>query len=256
MKKPLKVYTNPTLTVGQEKEIDPALVEMNSEFPHVQSIVEYLTYKHRRNSILGGGIDPDDWEEDDDMTAKGFLANVRSDGRIPTPADSCGAATGRMKHRICCNIPRVTSLYGENMRAQFGVDRKDMLQIAYDFASLEGRIESHYCWRYDQTKDYCNSLIQEKPFDVHTVTAKKISELISQMFSRQSAKSVKYACLPMTTKILTKKGWKSFDEVSEGDVVLSFNSTTGSVEDDLIIKKHFFTDKRLFSYGNKYDDIS
>lgn len=196
LKKPLKVYTNPTLTIGQEKEIDPALVEMNSDFPHVQSIVEYLTYKHRRNSILGGGIDPDDWEEDDDMTAKGFLANVRSDGRIPTPADTCGAATGRFKHRITVNIPRVTSLYGQNMRAMFGIgDTSRYAQFAFDFASLENREQSHFCWRYDESKDYCNSLILEKPYDSHTQTAKKVSEVIGQTFSRQSAKSVGYACV-------------------------------------------------------------
>jgi hypothetical protein len=196
MKKPLKVYTNPTFTVGQEKEIDPALEEMKSTFPHVQNIVEYLTYKHRRNSILGGGLDPDDLDEEDDVTGKGFLANVRSDGRIPTPADTCGAATGRFKHKICVNVPRVTTLYGEPMRKMFGVgDTKRYAQFAFDFASLENRVQSHFCWRYDESKNYCNSLILEKPLDSHTQTAKKVSEVIGQLFSRQSAKSVGYACV-------------------------------------------------------------
>lgn len=142
LNKPLKVLTNPTFTVGQEKQIDPALEEMKSTFPYVQNIVEYLTYNHRRNSILGGGFDLD--EEDEAET--GFLPNVRSDGRIPTPADTCGASTGRMKHRLVCNIPRVTSLYGEPIRALFGIgDEKKYIQYAYDFASLEAMIESHYC---------------------------------------------------------------------------------------------------------------
>lgn len=197
LKKPLKVYTNPTFCVGQEKEIDPKLEEMQSEFPYARQIVEYLTYKHRRNSILGGGVDPDDWESDeDDTTSKGFLANVRSDHRIPTPADTCGAATGRFLHKICVNIPRVTSLYGANMRAMFGVgDTSRYAQFAFDFASLENRIQSHYSWRYDKTKEYCNSLVLEKPFDSHTQTAKKVSKVIGQEFSRQSAKSVGYACV-------------------------------------------------------------
>lgn len=196
LKKPLKVYTNPTFTVGQEKEIDPALEKLYDKFPYVQQIVEYLTYKHRRNSILGGGADIDEWEDDDDATNKGFLANVRSDGRIPTPADTCGAATGRFKHRICVNIPRVSSLYGGKMRSMFGVgDTKRYAQFAYDFASLENRIQSHFCWRYDESKNYCNSLILEKPLDSHTQTAKKVSEVIGQDFSRQSAKSVGYACV-------------------------------------------------------------
>jgi DNA polymerase I-like protein with 3'-5' exonuclease and polymerase domains len=91
----------------------------------------------------------------------------------------------------------VTSLYGEPIRKLFGVgDGKDFVQFAFDFASLEAMIESHYCWRYDvsEDKEYCNSLIQEKPNDVHTKTANKIAEMIGQTFSRGNAKSVKYAC--------------------------------------------------------------
>ena len=34
LKRPLKVYTNPTITVGMEKEIDPALLELADKFPH------------------------------------------------------------------------------------------------------------------------------------------------------------------------------------------------------------------------------
>lgn len=499
LKKPLKVYTNPTFTVGQEKEMDPALEKLGEKFPHVKSIVEFLTYRHRRNSILGGGVDPDDWEDEDDTTSKGFLANVRADGRIPTPADTCGAAcivedsllvtdaglkrvvdvcvgdlvlthegnydrvvdlinngikkvltiedehgnsltctenhkfytpsgwvaaealvegsevysyqnaekwatcaayptyyvsswgrvisqhgafitfnrrdklwsratvdltgadgnehregvgrlvlmafvgmpveglecchidgnptnnyvgnlywgtskenkadaklhgrslkasrsrsscvinqatadeiidffnangykrgddtrlarqygisrravgeiregkrwakgntdnlyrekykiskivsikeaglkptfdvtvenahsyvsnsfvthnTGRFKHRVCVNVARVSSLYGEPMRRMFGIgDKSRYAQFAFDFASLENRVQSHYCYRYDSDKAYCNSLILEKPLDSHTQTAKKVSEVIGQEFSRQSAKSVGYACV-------------------------------------------------------------
>jgi hypothetical protein len=199
IKRPLKVYTNPTLTVGQEKEIDPALVEFaknNTEFPHAQLVSEFLTYQHRRNSILGGGFDPDDIDEDDEFAGKGFLAAVREDGRIPTPADTCGAATSRFKHKLVANIPRITSLFGDKMRGQFGVDvAEGYYQMGYDFASLEAMIESHYCWKYDdELHSYCLSLTREKPFDVHTITAAAISAVIGQPFGRQSAKPVKYAC--------------------------------------------------------------
>ena len=192
LSKPLKVLTNPTFTVGQEKQIDPELEKLNADFPYVQNIVEYLTYNHRRNSILGGGFDI----EDEDEAETGFLPNVRTDGRIPTPADTCGASTGRMKHKLTCNIPRVTSLYGEPIRALFGVgDGKEYIQYAFDFSSLEAMIESHYCWRYDEDgKEYCNSLIQEKPNDVHTRTASKIADMLGQEFSRGNAKAVKYCC--------------------------------------------------------------
>lgn len=197
MTKPLKVLTNPTFTVGQEKEIDPALSKLEGKFPYVRSIVEYLTLNHRRNSILGGGYSLDDEEE----AETGFLPSVREDGRIPTPADTCGAATGRMKHRLVCNIPRVTSLYGEPIRELFGVgDGKEYIQFAYDFASLEAMIESHYCWRWDKSegKDYCNSLVQEKPHDVH--------------------------CYDEDTEILTPQGWKTFGDISTNDMVAQWDN--------------------------------
>lgn len=186
----IKVLTNPSFTVGQDKEMDPGLEVIAEKFPFVRDVVEYLTYKHRRNSILGGGLE---WDEDEEPE-KGYIASVRQDGRIPTPADTCGAATSRMKHRLVANIPRVTSLYGEPMRAMFCVD-KGFLQIGYDFDSLEAREEAHYCWRYeDEPKEYCNSLLQDKPNDVHTMMAKRITEIIKREFKRGPAKNVKYGC--------------------------------------------------------------
>lgn len=195
MKRPMKVYTNPTLTVGMEKEIDPALLKLAEKFAHAGDVSMYLTYQHRRNSILGGGVDPDDDEED---AEKGWLsvARIAQDHRIPTPADTCGAGTGRMKHRICANVPRVTSPYGKEMRELFGVDvEAGFFQMGYDFSSLEALEESHYCWRYDdEVKSYCNSLVQEKPNDVHTKTAEKISDVLGREFKRTPSKNVKYCC--------------------------------------------------------------
>jgi hypothetical protein len=197
MKRPLKVYTNPTLTVGVEKEIDPRLLDLKEKFAYAKEVSEYLTYSHRRNSILGGGVDPDDVEDDDEWTGKGWLSvdRILEDHRIPTPADTCGAATSRFKHRLVANIPRVTSLYGDKMRALFGVDVADhFIQLGYDFDSLEAKIEAHYCWKYDdEHKAYCNSLTAAKPNDVHTKTAEKIQLAIGQPFGRTPAKNAKYA---------------------------------------------------------------
>lgn len=246
-----KVLTNPNFTKGQEKEICPNLEEMAEKFPFARDVVEYLTYKHRRNSILGGGLE---WDEEEEAE-KGYLAYVRKDGRIPTPADTCGAATSRFKHKVVANIPRVTSLYGGNMRALFGVDTSEYFQIGYDFDSLEAKEEAHYCWRYDPSKEYCNSLTMEKPNDVHTLLARKISQIIQKEFARTPAKSVKYGCLPLRTKVLTPKGWKVFNELQEGDGIISFNTEKGVCEQDVILKKHYFEDKEVIRMSNKYDSF-
>jgi hypothetical protein len=190
-KRSCKVLTNPSFTVGQEKELCRDLDRVAEEFPYVKDVVEYLTYKHRRNSILGGGLE---WEEGEEEAEKGYIANIRSDGRIPTPVDTCGAATARMKHRVVANIPRVTSLYGDKMRALFGTDSNE-LQIGYDFDSLEARIESHYCWDYDDAENsYCKSLLLPKPNDTHSALARKVSAVLGREFGRTPAKSVRYGC--------------------------------------------------------------
>ena len=203
LKRPLKVYTNPTITVGMEKEIDPALLELADKFPHAKLVSEYLTYAHRRNSILGGGVDPDEVDDDDEFAGKGFLAaeRIAVDGRIPTPADTCGAGTSRFKHRLVANIPRVTSLYGDRMRGMFGVDVKDgFAQLGYDFDSLEAKVEAHYVYRYPGGPEYGVSLTAEKPNDCHSVLARAITEILMDRrpegwaFPRSTAKNVKYGC--------------------------------------------------------------
>lgn len=194
----IKVITNPSFTVGQDKEVCrnlKALAESSEELNCITDITEYLTYRHRRNSILGGGVSYEDFEDDTDaQTAKGYLPNLREDGRIPTPAGTCDAATSRMRHRIVVNVPRESSLYGGKMRALFMADSNVAWQLGYDFASLEARIEGHYCWKFEDgtEKEYCISLIQEKPHDVHTMMAQRISEIIGREFPRSTAKNVKY----------------------------------------------------------------
>ena len=253
LERPMKVYTNPTFTVGQDKELCPKLEEMSEIFPHVYKVVEFLTYRHRRNSILGGGVGID---EDDIEMEKGYLANIRADGRIPTPADTCGCNTSRFKHRIVTNIPRTTSMYGKNMRAMFGVEKKKYAQFGYDFSSLEGRMESHYCWKYDETKEYCNSLVLEKPFDVHTLTAKKISEILCKEFKRTPAKNVKYCCLPTdNTKVLTPFGWKDGTEIVQGDMVLGYDAKEKVTKWTKVTATHFYQDAEVIEMGNALNKL-
>jgi hypothetical protein len=201
--RPLKVYTNPSLTVGMSKEIDPAISAIADKFPYAKQVSEYLTYNHRRNSIASNGFvfdtyDPDDDYNDDDEPDAGFLASSRiyEDGRIPTPADTNGCNTSRMRQKVVVNLARNSSLYGEQMRSLFGVEDR-CLQLGYDFGALESRIQAHYVFRYDsEGQPYCNSLLGDKDLgqDCHTITARLISKVIGRDFERDPAKSVAYAC--------------------------------------------------------------
>lgn len=187
--KPIYVPTSPKLTVGVEKEICPNLVKLGEKAEFASEVVKYYTYRHRRNSIAGGSFE-EDQEEDADT---GFLSYVREDGRIPTPADILGANTGRYRHKIVCNIPRVTSLYGDKMRALFGAG-KGLYQLGFDFASLEARVMGHFVigpasHQYTDGHALAESLVASKPNDIHSINARKLG------IDRTAAKSFSYAAI-------------------------------------------------------------
>ena len=238
-KRKVVVPTSPRITVGTDKKICPSLQTISSSEDSVAAdVAKFLTYRHRKNSIAGGG-----YEDGDEEANTGYLSLVREDGRVPTSADTVGAASGRYKHRGICNIPRVSSLFGKELRELFGCG-DGLLQLGFDFASVEARMQGHYCIPYTDGDILAEQLVAEKPNDIHTITAKKLG------ISRDHAKSLNYACLPMDTKVLTPGGWKVFDELAVGDAVFSFNADDDVIELDTITAKHFFTDKEVIRYAN------
>lgn len=181
--KPVYVPTSPCIRVGVAKEICPNLLELGDSVAFAKDFVEYLTYTHRRNSIAGGGFDEDTGEVE-----TGFLSQYRKeDGRIPTPAIEIGASSCRYRHIGVANIPRIGSIYGEEMRSMF-CSGEDGYELGYDFSSLENRIQGHYIMKYEG-ESLAKSLIAEKPYDSHSLNAKKLG------ISRNDAKSITYALL-------------------------------------------------------------
>ena len=180
--KPIFLPTSPKLTVGVEKEICPNLIALGEKAEFVSDVVKYYTYRHRKNSIAGGVLD------EDGEPVTGFLSAVREDGRIPTPSDTLGANTGRYRHKVVCNIPRVTSVYGDKLRALFG-SGPAWYQLGFDFASLEARIMGHYVIPYKDGQALAEALVAEKPNDIHSINARKLG------IDRSAAKSFSYAAI-------------------------------------------------------------
>ena len=187
--RPLKVLTSPKYVINQDKDLCPSLIGLGEKVGFVKEIVAWLTYRHRRNSILGG-------------SGKGFMTEIQANGRIRTPAISCGAATSRYKHAVVCNIPRVTSMFGKEIRSLFGCG-KGAYQIGYDFSGLEARVEGHFTKQFKGGDEYAKMLVAEKPNDIHTVMAKLNG------ITRDEQKSLKYgltygAQVPKVSKMF---GW-------------------------------------------------
>lgn len=184
----VKVPTSPCIKVGVTKEMCPNLVKLGDEVAFAKDVADYYTYRHRKSAIAGGDIDEMDFDEDVPNT--GYLAQLREDGRISTPAIELGASTNRYKHIGVANVPRASSLFGKEMRAMFGCGGDgDWIQFGFDYASLEARIEGAYVFDYEGGAELAESLLAEKPNDIHSLTGIKLG------IPRDSAKSVNYAIL-------------------------------------------------------------
>lgn len=210
LERPLRVITSPKYTVDNDKNICPNLLRLGDKVEWVTDVVKYLTYTHRRNSIKspkGSG-----WLHD---------ARVQEHGVIGTPAIVTSTNTYRMSHIKVANIPRVSSIFGKEMRQLFGVP-EDCYQLGCDGSGLEARVQGHYCYRYTGGVDYAQVLMAEKPNDIHTVNARKWG------ISRDDAKSTAYGVMygaqpPKLAKMLglTLKGGKElYNEFWDSQIAL------------------------------------
>ena len=181
--KPVRVPTSPMVRVGVEKDLCPNLVKLGDKVSFANDFTLYLTYKHRKSSIAGGDVEDMDFDEETPNT--GFLAMYRDvDKRIPTPAIEIGASTNRYRHIGVCNIARASSIYGKEMRSMFGCG-DGMLQLGFDFSSLEARIQGHYILSFEG-EELAEQLLASKPNDIHTLNAKKLG------IARDQAKAISY----------------------------------------------------------------
>lgn len=198
----VKVLTTPKYIKNQDKELCDGLIKLGEKFSYVKDIVAWLTYDHRLNTIKSSN-------------GTGWLNEnrLKQDGHISTPADTLGAITGRFTHKKIVNCPRVTSLYGEYMRAMLSVD-DNCYEIGFDADGLEARAEAALVYKYPGGPEYAKKLIGKKPKDVHTLNSKKFG------ITREESKQVKYmlgygAAPPKVSKQTgwdLKKSKKTIDE--------------------------------------------
>jgi DNA polymerase I-like protein with 3'-5' exonuclease and polymerase domains len=116
-----KVKTSPKLTLDSLESC--TFPEEHEEMG--EQIVDRLMMAHRRGVL------------------RGWMRDVRSDGRITAGAIPMGTPTGRMVHRGLVNVPRNTSPYGKELRScATTVEGKD--RVGIDLASCQLRGLAHY----------------------------------------------------------------------------------------------------------------
>lgn len=154
-----------------------------------------------------------------------------------------------MAHKVVCNIPRVSSLYGYNMRDLFQAGN-NQIQFGYDWSSLENRIQGHYVYKYEGGPELAETLLAEKPLDIHSINSQKLG------ISRDNAKAITYACVPTdNSEVLTPTGWKSYFDLKLGDSILTYNAELDQIEEDVIQHIHFYENAEVTSFSNTRDSF-
>ena len=114
---------------------------------------------------------------------QGLLDKVRGDGKLGAGCNPCATPTFRANYRVVVNIPRGTSLYGQDCRSLFIPDSNEHLMVGSDAAGLEARMLCHYM----DDMEYTDLLLNG---DIHT-----FNQELAGLDTRDQAKTFLYALL-------------------------------------------------------------
>lgn len=138
--------------IQEAGKICPNLMKLEGEI--VKQVVKWLSLRNRLSVLQG-------WLEN---------PRLQMDGRIGAGRTGI-AATHRQKHRTVVNVPKASEkvLLGKEFRSLW-TSEGGFLIAAGDAAALEGRVQGHYTWKYDDgltAKELLDG-------DVHSKTAKSV----------------------------------------------------------------------------------
>lgn len=138
------------------------------EGPIIKQVVKWLSLRNRQSVLTG-------WLENE---------RLNYDGRIGAGRSGI-AATHRQKHKVVVNVPKASEkvLLGKEFRSLWIAEEGNLI-AAGDAAAIEGRVQGHYCWKYDDGVT-AEELLKG---DVHSKNAKAFyaHDLIVQAFDLSS----------------------------------------------------------------------
>jgi hypothetical protein len=174
-------------------------------YPEAQPLAEYMLIKKRLGQIADGN--------------NAWLKLVNNqDGKIHGDVVTNGCITGRASHRNpnMAQVPASYSPYGKECRSLFYAPNNWDL-IGIDAKALELRCLAGYLAIWDQG-EYA-SMVTDPTVDIHVYNQEKF-----KVETRDISKRLLYACVPTDiTTVLTKEGWKTYEQLEIGQLVLTYN---------------------------------
>jgi len=101
---------------------------------------------------------------------------------------------------------------------------------------------------YSRDWDYLDKLLAG--VDTHTELAIRIWGECDPL-KRDIAKTIKYACVPLNTRILTLTGWKDYSELAIGEAVVGFDPQTETLVADRVTAVNAYAEAPLYRYAIK-----
>jgi hypothetical protein len=174
-------------------------------YPEAKLLAEYMLVKKRLGQITEG--------------KNAWLKLYNNDtGCIHGDVITNGCITGRCAHRNpnMGQVPASYSPYGKECRSLFHAPYGWDL-IGIDAKALELRCLAGYLALWDDG-EYA-SLVVNPDVDIHTYNQEQFG-----VATRDISKRLLYACVPSDiTTLLTKEGWKRYEDLKVGQLVLTYN---------------------------------
>jgi len=173
-------------------------------YPEAKPLAEYMLVKKRLGQIADGN--------------NAWLKLVNNeDGRMHGDVVTNGCITGRCAHRFpnMGQVPAGYSPYGHECRSLFHAP-DDWNLIGIDAKALELRCLAGYLALWDNG-EYASMVINPE-VDIHSYNQEQFG-----VATRDISKRLLY-CVPVdSTQVLTKTGWKKYEELNIGELVLTYN---------------------------------
>lgn len=219
-------------------KLDEEIIEA-LPFPQVAPLKEYMIVDQRLKQLSTG--------------KQSFMNCVKEDGRIHGSILQSGTVTGRMAHHSPnMNVPRVDKPWGKEFRALFTVPPGKVL-IGCDADGLEARTLGGYLKRFDSGQ-FIKALLEgdkTKGTDIHSINARAY-QVDHLKEGRDAAKTLFYACVPMDTLVLSKTGWKAYETLKVGELVLTYNQTKNIKEWKPVLEKVYYKDAPVVEMTYSY----
>lgn len=203
-----------TTEKGSPKVDDDVLEVLGEKYPEAKLLAEYQLLNKRLGQIAEG--------------KEAWLKHSQKykDGRIHGAVKTNACVSGRCSHVSpnMAQVPSVGHAYGAECRALFYAPDGWTL-VGADASGLELRALGAWLAHFDGG-EYAR-LVSTEGFDIHTHNAKLfgIHDGVGDITkaTRDLSKRLIY-CVPVEgTTVLTKRGWKKYEELVVGEPVMTYN---------------------------------